>query len=557
MYECPNCGGDLRFDIPSQKLRCEHCDTTFDPYSVVYEEDAKETKDALQVTIFTCKSCGAEISSTNLNASGFCSYCGQPAVFSSRISNERKPEKIIPFKIDKAACRENFIKRMKGALYAPKELSDPDSLSGFVGIYMPYWLYDFSIGPQVIVPVSKSKEKGNYIYTDKFNMTIELSGKFEGMAFDASSSFDDHIADVIAPYDAREMMDFTPSFLCGFYADVPDVGSETYKDDAEVSVLKHTFKVIDAECKKKGFDRDSLGSNVSRAEDAVKLKYSGEKEAMLPVWFLTYRKGDRVCYSVMNGVTGKLAADIPVDFKKFYLTSLLIAIPVFILLNLSFTVQAKSTLVFSMIMAVVTAFIYKKEIDIIKAKEDPFSDQGYVAARCNGAFKDGKKVESNAYKEIGSTLSKKSSGMGGFSIIGFLVLAYWGIQMVLGVVYILVEFWPLILLGVIIVGIWMLWDTIKGNNKKKKAAEGKTKSIPERIQKDFRFTEISGVILGLIIAIVVLIWNPIDDINYYIASTIVFLGIVYTITGIIKKYNILSTHPIPEFFDREGANIHA
>lgn len=32
MYDCPNCGGNLRFDIASQKLFCEHCESVMDPY---------------------------------------------------------------------------------------------------------------------------------------------------------------------------------------------------------------------------------------------------------------------------------------------------------------------------------------------------------------------------------------------------------------------------------------------------------------------------------------------------------------------------------------------
>ena len=27
MYECPNCGGNLRFDIPTQSLFCDYCHT--------------------------------------------------------------------------------------------------------------------------------------------------------------------------------------------------------------------------------------------------------------------------------------------------------------------------------------------------------------------------------------------------------------------------------------------------------------------------------------------------------------------------------------------------
>ena len=610
MYECPNCGGDLRFDIPSQMLKCEHCDAAFDPYSVEKEQDveehtieveasettgddageavvsagadapelsgekvdpagtkAKKTsgkagnegdaegKRVLQVTIFTCKSCGAEISSTNLSAAGFCSYCGQPAVFSSRISNERRPEKIIPFKIDKAACREKFVKRIKGAIYAPKELTDPEALSGFVGIYMPYWVYGFSVGPKAIVPVSKTKMEGRYEITDKYSLTMDVEGHFDGIAFDASSSFDDHIAEVIAPYDAKDMIEFTPSFLCGFYADIPDVPSDVYRDDAEVYVLEHTFEMIDKECNKKGFNRDNLGSGVKKAEDVVKLKYNGEKEAMLPVWFLTYRKGDRVCYSVMNGVTGKLSADIPVDFKSFYIASFLMAIPIFFLLNLQFTIQPSSVLIFAMIMALVTAILYLTEIDKIEKQEDPAEDQGYVAARCRGVFKDGSKVESNAYKEFKSkTAVKKTYQPGGCgSILGYLFVAYWGLEIILGVIFILMEYWYIVvgILFVLAIFVFYIYMTDSKKADKAKAAGDK------KAAKKYSYTEMSGVIIGLVIAGVVIIWNPVEDIIFYAASTAVFAGIVYTITGIIKKYNILSTHPIPEYFDREGGNIHA
>ena len=32
MYNCPNCAGNLVFDIASQKLKCEYCSTMLDPY---------------------------------------------------------------------------------------------------------------------------------------------------------------------------------------------------------------------------------------------------------------------------------------------------------------------------------------------------------------------------------------------------------------------------------------------------------------------------------------------------------------------------------------------
>ena len=40
MYDCPNCGGNLRFDISLQKLHCDYCGTDLDPYSYEKKKDA-------------------------------------------------------------------------------------------------------------------------------------------------------------------------------------------------------------------------------------------------------------------------------------------------------------------------------------------------------------------------------------------------------------------------------------------------------------------------------------------------------------------------------------
>ena len=60
MLSCPNCGGNLKFDIPSQQLSCEHCHTLFDPYDFDGKtSDAEESKTFdgdYEVTIFTAES---------------------------------------------------------------------------------------------------------------------------------------------------------------------------------------------------------------------------------------------------------------------------------------------------------------------------------------------------------------------------------------------------------------------------------------------------------------------------------------------------------------------
>ena len=51
MYQCPNCGGRLIFDISSQSMLCEHCNTHYNPYNLGEGNSAEESKE-YDVTVF-------------------------------------------------------------------------------------------------------------------------------------------------------------------------------------------------------------------------------------------------------------------------------------------------------------------------------------------------------------------------------------------------------------------------------------------------------------------------------------------------------------------------
>ena len=224
MYECPNCGGNLKFDIESQLLQCEHCLTTQDPYSTPEDQGAEEHND-FDVTVFTCPQCGGEILSTDTSAAEFCSFCGVSTILHSRISRQLRPSHIIPFKMTKDACKKAYLSRMRRALFAPNELKDEKHIDGFRGIYMPYWAYSITQKGPVSMKGEKSYRKGDYIYTDHYDLTGEIDASYYDISYDASSSFSDSISERIAPFNVRDSRKFTPAFLSGFYADTADVDS--------------------------------------------------------------------------------------------------------------------------------------------------------------------------------------------------------------------------------------------------------------------------------------------------------------------------------------------
>lgn len=388
MIECPNCGGNLKFDIASQQMKCEYCLTIHNPYEVSKDKDAEESH-AFDVTVFTCPQCGGEILSTDTSAAEFCSFCGASTILDSRISNEKKPARIIPFQQTKEACKEAYFAKMKKALFAPDELKDKKYIDSFRGIYMPYWVYNISQQGTVHLDGKKSYRGGNYIYTDYYDMSGDIDAHYNNLSYDASSSFSDNISEQLAPYDTTKEKEFTPAFLSGFYADTADVSSDIYRQDA--------LKIADTTSYNK-VKRTAEFSGISFSSDknfqiasALHTCCNEPERVMYPVWFMSYRKGNRVSYATVNGQTGKVAADIPVDIRKYILGSLILAVPLFIILNLFFTLKPTTLLSYSTFLAIVTAIIYLTEVSSIYHRDKRHDDRGYQYLQSRLADDAGKK----------------------------------------------------------------------------------------------------------------------------------------------------------------------
>ncbi len=298
MYECPNCGGNLKFNISLQQLFCAYCESAFDPYSVSKETDTVDG-DCFETNVFRCPQCGGEMISSDNDATSFCSYCGSANILSERIGREKRPKHIIPFQITKDGCKKAYAAKLRKAFFVPKELKDPAFIDGFRGIYMPYWSYRISQQGQVALRGEKEKRSGDYVYTDHYALTGDLDAGYEGYSCDASAGFSDNISEALGPYDIRDVREFTPTFLSGFYAETADVDPEVYREDAEGLAADVTFdKVKDDPVFRKHGIQES-GRRQKAAELCTCCK--GEDSAMFPVWFMSYRNGDRIAYAAVNG----------------------------------------------------------------------------------------------------------------------------------------------------------------------------------------------------------------------------------------------------------------
>ena len=500
MISCPGCGAGMRFDIASQQLKCDYCGATAKVGEISVGTEAREQKgvwpeaesdpvgdagtaapeddgETMDVTVFTCPQCGGEIYSTGQEASSFCTFCGASVVLEGRLTKTARPKYIIPFMKTKEDCKKIYAGMTSKAIFSPKELKDPEYLERFQGIYLPFWTYSFSQKGNVVL--KGSRESGDY--TEHLSLSCDLDASYDGISYDASSAFQDELCRYITPFNSSSVKEFDPGYMSGFYADAADVESKVYLKDAEKDANDETFKKV------RDKYPDVTVNPPSNPGKAFHTKLEGITAAMYPVWFLTYRSGDRVAYAVVNGETGKIAADLPVDRRRFLLGSALLAVPLFLLFTLLPTITAQRQIIIAAILSAAAFAIYLLSSMEIDRRENRTDDKGYQASlkKNKGRKKDtGKAKDENAESEAKVHAAGSRAGENKFLVTLRTLL-------------------PLL-----------------------------------------------AAVAGIIIRII----NPVSDIFYYGGTILIFFCVCFTLMGLIGRFNLLTTRPIPQFHNREGGD---
>lgn len=532
MYQCKKCGGNVRFDIEEQMLKCDYCNELLDPYGVEKEVDASAS--VYGANVFTCPQCGAQLLSEDTAAADFCSYCGASTILTSRVSKKRKPDIIIPFKKTKEECKQLFSEKMKKAIFAPNELRDKDALEGFRGIYMPYWSYNVSQKKDLRLNglVDSEVYATGYYYRQTALLTGKLDAEYSGIAHDSSSAFRDDISERIAPFSIEDGKPFTPSYLSGFYADVDDVSFQTYENEVRQIANNRTFEYLMEQGDSKMY---GLSVKPSEMDKSFGTEVKSQNRAMFPVWFMAFRKGNRVAYATVNGQTGKVASDMPVDYGKFAIGTAIVSVLLFLIFNMFFTFKPEAALLVASLLTLVSAFIYNRELDEIIVKDNSLDDRGFlykISKLANYVRPKSKKKEKLEFDK------------------GDIILLLFGVVMPVLLLYLVIFMCDADILGafrtfqmevyltVFVIMLILLVSVFK-----------KIKRLTEK-----KFFGFGCFVLFMFVSLVLFIWNPVSDIYYYIGIAVALLATLGGTVSVIGYYNVLSTRKLPQFDTHKGGD---
>lgn len=331
-YKCPCCDGAIEFDTGAQKMKCPYCDTEFEMETLVeYDKVLNDQQDDDMswqtaagnewesgetdgMLVYSCNSCGGQIVGDATTAATECPFCGNPVVIMGQFTGDLKPDYVIPFKFDKAAAKAALLNHYKGKRLLPKVFKDENHLDEIKGIYVPFWLFDADANANIRYKATRVRmwSDSNYHYTKTSHYSIMRAGTlgFCRVPVDGSSKMDDALMESLEPFNFDEAVDFQTAYLAGFFADKYDVTAEDSIQRANQRIRTST---------EQAFASTVIGYNtVLPVSSNISLQNASSKYALYPVWLLNTNWNGKNYTFAMNGQTGKMVGDLPMDKGLFW-----------------------------------------------------------------------------------------------------------------------------------------------------------------------------------------------------------------------------------------------
>lgn len=379
-YQCPNCQGRLSFDGDSGQLKCEFCESAFSPQDIeelyaqkqaqadekvagdraskaedvsaaeasvsadVHVEPKRElTGDPVQdylanarwsdadvdnMRAYNCPSCGAQLMVDQVTAVTSCPYCGNNTVLPGQLSDVLKPDLVIPFKLDRNAAIAALKEYYGGKRFLPDGFTEGNHLEEVQGVYVPFWLYsgtatgDFTF--EATTSRTWSDSENMYTETDHYNLHRVGSMDFYLVPVDGSTKMPDAHMDAIEPFNYSELVPFSVAYLPGYLTDRYDLDVQQCDPRARNRVEATCANAIQGTIS--GYESVSLGSSDTDVE------WSEVSYALMPVWMLHTKWNGNDYLFAMNGQTGKLIGDLPIDPGKVRKRFIVLFFPLAIIL---------------------------------------------------------------------------------------------------------------------------------------------------------------------------------------------------------------------------------
>jgi predicted RNA-binding Zn-ribbon protein involved in translation (DUF1610 family) len=343
-YVCPNCGGNLQWNIRKQAFECVSChspgniDLNAKPIEqhpiASFAERAASSQSYPDEGFAVCQNCGAQITFADNQTAAVCPMCGSPQINAAKQVAGVPPDGVVPFKVDKADAQQAFKKWVTSRWFAPNKLKESYQQGKLDGLYLPFWTYDSDS------EADYHGEGGNYVEeeddeghtttrTDWYPVSGYVSTHVDDLIiYDGSQKAGEVLDDGANSYDTEgDAHPYDPAYLAGVGAEHYGQGADACFERAKTVIEGELRGLADQDIRNKGYDTANV-EHMNVRHNNVEYKHM-----LLPVWLSAFAyKGKQYTYTI-NGETGEVRGKRPYSVPKIIAAVLAGLLVLFLLYN--------------------------------------------------------------------------------------------------------------------------------------------------------------------------------------------------------------------------------
>jgi len=340
-YACPNCGAPTRFDVAAGGVACEHCGYTAPVQAQQVGRQAGEAEFTFEnleqsrqgwgVTRrqLHCDACGAELELAENALAATCPFCASNQVNLRQAPGDHlRPRFLVPFQVQAADCQQRARVWLGRGWYHPRALADSAAVQPFSGVYLPFWTFSAQVNSSWRAEVGHERTESYYDAASKSMRTRvvidwrwetgQVQADYRDLLVQGSSNVSRVLLGRVQPYSLDGLVTYNPDYLAGWQAQVYNIPLETAWDEGKAEMRERSKQ----QC------RQSIHSaHVRNFSMAADFNEEAWRFILLPVYLTAYRYENRVFQVLVNGQTGAIGGQKPVDWWKIWLVIAIMLLP--------------------------------------------------------------------------------------------------------------------------------------------------------------------------------------------------------------------------------------
>ncbi|MCA9974031.1 MAG: hypothetical protein KC425_27655 [Anaerolineales bacterium] len=342
-FHCPQCDATTAYSAENGGLTCTHCGYHEPPPQPVVGKAAE----AFEFTVETmsraahgwgvarnelaCQRCGAHTTLATDMLSHTCPFCGSNQVVQVKAPQEvLRPRFLVPLRVTEDECRGKTAVWLGASWMLPADLQRLARTAEFSPVYLPFWTFDAQAKAAWRAEVAHTRTKSTWSGGKRVTRTVTEwrweSGQVAQFHDDVLVYGGEQVSRVLLQqmqgFQLADLVPYDPSFLAGVRAQAYDVGLDAAWELGRNAMRQRTK----AACRQQASSQRMRNFSMS-------LDFSEEtwRHILLPVYLATYTYRDQVYQVMLNGQTGAIAGQRPVDWRKVVLAAAAALLPALLL----------------------------------------------------------------------------------------------------------------------------------------------------------------------------------------------------------------------------------